>query len=708
MPIPIAPRRILLSTGLLAAGILLLVQTAVGHQEHMKLAFQQQPFQSPNIPQHHTHLRLLLENALRYVDPRHGLIDAASGYPVEGWNQEPQAGLYLRSFTQLTAIGAWIELLANIAAGYADNPYISRDAALEQLARALETLLVDQQDPALAAKGLLVNFIGLDHGTRRSPLIESIDKETFVADLGDSDGPAAWAALVEAGWLSEEDQGRVGRIHRRAPYGASHFDGPLQPFAQEPIRSRIMALLDRRARTIIFGDNANLTAALARSAGALLSPAIRDDPRAVEVRLRIGRFIDEQREGYAHLYDPSTGTFVFGWDATIDRFTGWDDAQGRWVTGQMNYLINEFRGPWTFATLRYDLPRTTLANAGFKIKPYRMTDGRDRYALAAWDGSAFQLLGLSLFMQEHRNPAWRQSLATLAEIELDYSSRHGLPGLLSEAYSGRGAEYTGLIGIPDLAVTDLPLNTEAPSLYTLGVAYQVAPEAVEQFLAEQWPTIRRLLTEHGPWEGWNTATKAITPYQTTAHTLALILGGIGSAQTNMARYLSEHGLTDALESLYAPGTPLDLLRAPDTITPWTADGSPIELSCGDGRCRFVARFAGHGGLVFRAPEGQTASLSNGTLSFGYASAEPVMDVLIGFARAADDPRPPHGIPVEIQARLPASEQGVLSIVLPATPALAEIGEISLTVRHGAESRPLDLTLDAFTFTPFAVALEPEP
>ena len=113
-----------------------------------------------------------------------------------------------------------------------------------------------------------------------------------------------------------------------------------------------------------------------------------------------------------------TGTFVFGLDATADRLVGWDDGRGNWVTGQMNYFINEFRGPWTFAVLRYALPEASIRNAGFKIKPYRYADGRDTYALAAWEGSAFQLLGLSLFMQELMNPGWRRSLETLVDIEL--------------------------------------------------------------------------------------------------------------------------------------------------------------------------------------------------------------------------------------------------------------------------------------------------
>ena len=59
---------------------------------------------------------------MRYVAPENRMIDPVSGYPFEGWNQDPKQGLFLRSFTQLTAIGQYMELLANIAAGQCRHP----------------------------------------------------------------------------------------------------------------------------------------------------------------------------------------------------------------------------------------------------------------------------------------------------------------------------------------------------------------------------------------------------------------------------------------------------------------------------------------------------------------------------------------------------------------------------------------------------------
>lgn len=662
-------------------------------------------FNYPKVSANHQYMRLLLDNAFQYVNPAHGIVDPLSGYPSEGWNQEPHNGLFLRSFTQLTAIGTWVELLANIAAGYAENPYISRESALNRLARAIHSLLEDQRNPALGAKGLLVNFLGLGAAQRTGPLLESIEKRRFIETFGEPKGAAIWLALLEKGWLQEEDNGRKGKIRRGERYGANHFDGALAPYAGEPVRSSIMGLLDQRVLTIIFGDNANLTAALARSVGALLRAEIRNDPMVAALRDRIERFIEAQKEGYNHLFDPKTATFVFGWDATADRFVGWDDGRGNWVTGQMNYFINEFRGPWTFTVLRYGLPVAAIRNAGFKIKPYRLGDGRDTYALAAWDGSAFQLLGLSLFMQELKNPGWRSSLETIVESELDFSGRGGLPGFLSEAYSGNGTEYTGDIGIPDLAVADKPLNTHAPSLYTLGVAYTIAPDKIDRFLQGHWPAISGLFTPHGPWEGWNTETRGIIPFQTTVHTLSLILGGINSAQENMHRYLKDRQLYGQLEDLYKPGGWVNLLAAENQVVPWTSDQSRYEFSRETGSCRFSSQLNGSGGVVFIAPEGRTLSLSNGRLVIRLRSGLAVQEAIMTFKRAKDDPLPPPALPIELFLRVNQTPDDQIEIVLPPTPALSGIKEVSLAFGRSGGPMPVDVSISEFEFIPFPSSLD---
>ncbi len=150
------------------------------------------------------YMRALAENCFSYIKPQWSLYDQASGYPFEGWNQEPEKGLFLRSFTQLTAIGSWIELLANIAAGYAENPYLSGSEALGLLERAMQSLAADQRDPGLSYHGLLVNFLSLEGGVRKGPLEETVDRQKFFDTFGETQGGAIWLALEAQGWIRLE------------------------------------------------------------------------------------------------------------------------------------------------------------------------------------------------------------------------------------------------------------------------------------------------------------------------------------------------------------------------------------------------------------------------------------------------------------------------------------------------------------------------
>src|SRR5205823_12006880 len=137
------------------------------------------------------------------------------------------------------------------------------------------------------------------------------------------------------------------------------------------------------------------------------------------------------------------GLFYFGRDTSRDRLFGWVDLEGKWKTGHVDYLVNEFRGPATFVVLRYGLPVAALNNLGFRMKPYRLRDGREVYALAPWEGSAFQALGLGLSLRELDSPSWRRLLENVVDIEIDFAARKNLPGFLSESYTGVGARYTG-------------------------------------------------------------------------------------------------------------------------------------------------------------------------------------------------------------------------------------------------------------------------
>src|SRR5262249_47727913 len=144
--------RIVLCAALVAGAAVLAVQ-AVEPEVRVAAA------RFPTVPPDHKHVRLLLDNALRYASPDATTTDRASGYPYEGWNHDPKRSLFLRSFTQLTAIGLWMELLADVAAGIAETPGLPRDKALADLAKLVASLRQDQCDPRLGKKGLVVHFL---------------------------------------------------------------------------------------------------------------------------------------------------------------------------------------------------------------------------------------------------------------------------------------------------------------------------------------------------------------------------------------------------------------------------------------------------------------------------------------------------------------------------------------------------------------------
>ena len=658
-------------------------------------------FNFPNVNPTHTHTRLLLENALGYAGAAKVMTDPASGYPFEGWNQDKKRGLYLRQFTQLTAIGEWLELMANVTAGYADNPYLSRADARARLAQITESLLHDQQDPRLSAGGLLVNFIGFENSQRLPPLQEIIEKQKFIDAFGPETAEALWKGMREKGWIVPRHDDREADIKRSAQYGTNYFTGPLAPYSDDATTARVMALMDRRVVQIVFGDNANLSASVAKAIGALLRPEIRDDPVIVSLRTSLESFLENQKPGYEHLFDTNTGTFVFGWDATRDRLFGWEDGAGNYIVGHMNYLVNEFRGPLIFVTLRHGFPAEAVANAGFQIKPYRMQSGDDIYTLATWEGSAFQSFGLTLFMQELENPGWRKILNDTLDIELDFAARNRLPGFLSEAYSGRGVEYTGIIGIPDLAITEQTRITNAPSLYALGAASQIAPDKVERFLETNWPSISGLFTKHGPWEGFDTKRRTAIKYQTTSHTLALILGGIGSAPDNMRRYLEFKGLYGNLLAWYAPGNAVDFLSPETQIVPWTSDGSPIHFSRDGNSMRIEDRPLRNGRVTLTVPQAGGINLSGGELLIRYRASVPIEHAVITLARVQAGPyvEPQFLNQIFVRFNVTKSGAGEIHVPLPATPGLARTKELVLALGNDNEVAAVDLTITALKFVP---------
>lgn len=647
----------------------------------------------------HIHMRQLLENAMGYINPEHGLFDPVSGYPVEGWNDDARAGLYLRDFTQLTTLGEWLELLGDIAAGYVDQPYLSRTEALRRLERVVDSLVHDQHDPDLSDRGLLSNFLAFGKDRRIGPLTSDAYQREFVVAFGEAEGSAIWQALKSKGWLKAWRDDKQAEIKRITGYGHDGFSDALAPYAETGKKNQIMGILDRRVVQIVYGDNANLSASVAKTIGALLHPSVRSEPAAQRIRERLESFLEAQRPGYQFLYDSERGLFRFGWNATHHQFLGWGDAGDVWQTTYADYLVNEFRGPMKFVVIRYGFPDDPLRYQAFKIKSHPMKKGNDLYTLVAWEGSAFQTMGLSLFMGERSIPGWRAVLENAVRINLDYSRAHRLPGFLSEAYSGNGIEYSGKIGVPDIAVVNDARITNAPSLYTLGVAYEILPGEVESFLGDYWPEISSLFTTHGPWEGFNITLRQPVECQTAVHVMSLILGGVGVGSENMGRYLEHRKLTAALRRVYPGGDRVNLLIPEVQTAVWSPDGSAIELIRGKKLFRLKGKQVQKGAVTWMLsspPEG--VSFSNGELLIRYRNRGGDIPVVVSLERPSQVGR---GVSQELFTRFRHAAYWAreIRIPLPATPGLLGIQKVTLLVGSG-EVRKVDFELSGFAFEPY--------
>ncbi len=371
----------------------------------------------------------------------------------------------------------------------------------------------------------------------------------------------------------------------------------------------------------------------------------------------------------------------------------------------MDYLVNEFRGPVTFVVMRYGLPADAITNLGFKMKPYRTRDGRDLYALAPWEGSAFQAMGLNLMLGELTIPSWRRLLENVVDIELDYATRHGLPGFLSESYTGDGTQYTGDVGVPEITVNPRPRITDAASLYPLGVAHSIAPAKVERFLAANWPLIAEMLTDHGPWEGYNVTKHEVIRFQTSAHTLALILGLLGTGSEQMGRYLESQGGGGRLAEFFRPGEAVDLLSDEAQAVAWTDKDHAIRSSREGGAFRVRSDRVTQFGIAFIPSGARGVDLSGGLLTLRYRSSGPIAPARIELKPTRGAPVAADLIPKEVSVRLAdtGGREEEIRVPLPATPGLSEIKEVVITPERPTDARPLDLTITRLRVAPIPSA-----
>jgi hypothetical protein len=283
----------------------------------------------------------------------------------------------------------------------------------------------------------------------------------------------------------------------------------------------------------------------------------------------------------------------------------------------------------------------------------------------------------------------------MVDVELDYAARHKLPGFLSESYTGRGTQYTGDVGIQDITVNPRPRITDAASLYTLGVAYSIAPAKVEQFLTANWPVIEQLFTDHGPWEGFNVSLQEPIRFQTTAHTVSLILGILGTGSEQLNRYLDSHNLRSRLTEVFRAGGSADLLAEESNVFAWAPKDQTIRSTRDKAGFHVKGDRVGQVGVAFVTPRPAGINLSGGRLTLRYRSTGPTVPAVIDL-KPVGPPR--EGlIPNQVYTRLTdtGGREAEIQVTLPATPGLTQIREVVILLGLAPETRPVDLSITRF-------------
>ena len=339
---------------------------------------------------------------MRYLAPANKLIDPASGYPFEGWNHDPEQGLFLRSFTQLTAIGQHMELLANIVAGHADSPELSREQALEGLTRLVTTPAAGPEGPEPRRQGAARQLPRPRHRQAARPLTADVEKQHDPGGVrrregrGDLEGACGTRGGSSRATTTPRPPSSAG-----PSYGFDHFDGALAPYSDDATRQKLMAILDRRVVMVVFGDNANLSASVAKTIGALLAPEVAGPARGRRAPAASSRRSWRTRRRAtpgSTTPRPACSTSAGTRPRTACSAGSTCRGTGRratWTTSSTSSAARRLRLPPATGS-----PPTRSATWASRSSPTGCGTAGTVYALAPWDGSAFQALGLNLMLRE--------------------------------------------------------------------------------------------------------------------------------------------------------------------------------------------------------------------------------------------------------------------------------------------------------------------
>ena len=413
-------------------------------------------------------------------------------------------------------------------------------------------------------------------------------------------------------------------------------------------------------KQVMFGDNVNLSVALASSIGALSVPALDGDPTVQAIKTNIETFLEAQREGYEFLHNNNYG--------------GWNFVTSTPVGSLPNYLGDEFRGGYMFATLRYGLPDSFYGNLNVHIRGYTLTNGTDIFTLAAWDGGAFQMLWPS-FTPEASTPSMARILNNYVTIGLDFAAKNDLFGFPSAGYI-TPSTYSSDAGIKEIAYDPATSRNEsAAPLYPLGPAYAINPSGIQDFFLASLRAHPEMVTNHGMWEGYYKTTGTAVQQQLSANVASLIVGLAGKGPEHLLAYYQQKGLSARMDTLYADGDNVDLISASTAAFTW---GDAVGSKLGSSYTQTSAAFTSSGTAFIQ----NFVNISGGQLRIRYTSTTPVGN---GQLELKDPSLAIKGLIKTIHFENTGGAEKEILIDLPPTPALSNIKEVVLVLSNGSGS-----------------------
>ncbi|HLD50408.1 MAG TPA: hypothetical protein VJC08_04350, partial [bacterium] len=345
-----------------------------------------------------------------------------------------------------------------------------------------------------------------------------------------------------------------------------------------------------------------------------------------------------------------------------------------------------------FLALRYGFPDSVYTRLDIVTKEQTLSNGEKLQTVLPFDGGAFQMLWPILTMPETQDPALNTMLRNFVTIALDYSRTHNLPGLLSASYGGIG-EYAGNAGITDLSFNGAARNENVPSLYALGAARMIAPQAVDEFLEQILAAHPDLATEHGFWEGINISTGDVIQEQIVANVTSFILGLAGTGPKHMGRYLDQRGLSARLQSIYLAENSVDVIADSSNIYTW-GNGNISSSHSGSEYSFSASQFYSSGTAFIQ----NGINISGKKLRIAYSSFGPPVTAKLEFKERARDGLELRHRESSLVFLNTSGQVREIEIDLPPSLALLSIDEIVLLITMGTGGS-INLKIKKFEVVP---------